>query len=78
MEQLPRPITVEGVGSGVSALTHTAKLPIALSLTEQGTFHTGILSNSDVPGLLGLEGMLHNRMLIDPTNLKVLFVGEGG
>ena len=78
LEPLQRAITVEGVGSGGSSLTHRAVLPIALSPSEQGTFQTGVLQNSEVPGLLGLEGINSNRMLLDPTNLKAYFVGPGG
>jgi hypothetical protein len=66
------------VGQGASQCTQKAILPIALSGGFTGTFSTGIVDDSSIPALLGLEAIESNRMLIDAPNKKLYLLGAGG
>ena len=70
--------TVEGVGSGSSQITTQAFVPICVSSGATGIFQTSIVSNSDLPALLGLEALKQQRALIDCHSNKLFLVGPGG
>ena len=63
---LPQQVSIEEVGSGASKMTHKAEVPVALSATVTGLFKTGVITDSPIPALLGLEGIDANNMLLDP------------
>ena len=75
-----RPLSVMGVGNGNQTCTHDCTLPIAMSrendTTVTGHFTTPVVGNSELPGLLGLKTMRHNRAVLDMVNLKLHFCGD--
>jgi hypothetical protein len=75
----PRPLSVMGVGNGNQTCTHNCTLPITLSRQDGsqygGTYTTPVVSNSDLPGLLGLNTMRRNRCILDMVNLKLHMCG---
>jgi len=76
-----RPLKVSGVGNGSQAATFNCKLPIALEQTdgncEGGHFDTPTVSNSSLPGLLGLTSLTAKRAVIDLTTNTLHFLGPG-
>ena len=75
----PRPLSVMGVGNGNQTCTHNCTLPITLSRQDGshygGTYTTPVVSNSDLPGLLGLNTMRRNRCILDMVNLQLHMCG---
>ena len=74
------PLDVCGVGKGSQQCLYDCHLPIALQTdTEQnalvGTLKTPAVSDSDLPGLLGLTALRRNRAVLDFTTLKLYFCG---
>ena len=81
-DKRPRPLNVSGVGHGSQAAAYDCTLPIALKHAEGttvsiGTVKTPTVSNSDLPGLLGLQALRRNRAIIDFSSLKIYFAGPG-
>lgn len=83
-EKRPRPLQVQGVGHGAQSCTHDVKLPIALKKSNgKGTaISAGIItapsvSNSELPGLLGLTALRKNRAVLDFNTLELYFLGPG-
>ena len=70
--------SVEGVGTGSSKITHKAKVPVCTANGIQGIFEASIVSDSDLPALMGLETLEKNKALIDVSNRKLIYVGSGG
>ena len=73
---------MSGVGHGSQAAAYDCTLPIALKHAEGttvsiGTVKTPTVSNSDLPGLLGLQALRRNRAIIDFSSLKIYFAGPG-
>ena len=63
---------------------YDCKLPIAFkqangSTTQVSLGHitTPSVSNSELPGLLGLQALRHNRAILDMNTLKLYFLGPG-
>ncbi len=61
---------------------YDCKLPVALRQAngQQGTvghLTTPTVSNSDLPGLLGLAALRKNRSVLDFSTLKLYFCGPG-
>jgi len=76
-----RPLKVSGVGNGSQAATYNCKVPIALEqldgTCENGLFDTPTVSNSNLPGLLGLTTLTNKRAVIDLTTNQLHFLGPG-
>ena len=70
--------TVEGVGSGSSTITQQAKVPVCIASGDIGSFDTAVVSNSELPALMGLESLERNRALIDVIGKKLIYIGQGG
>ena len=70
--------SVEGVGSGTSTIDKVADTPICLQGGQIGSFKANIITDSELPALLGLESLSLNNALIDVVNQKLIFVGPGG
>ena len=70
--------TVEGVGSGSSVVDQTAIVPVCLKNGIQGNFETAVVSQSELPALMGLKTLAKNRSLLDIANKKLIYVGPGG
>ena len=70
--------SVEGVGSGSSTIDKQAKVPVCLANGKVGVFETAVVSNSELPALLGLEGLERNKALIDIQGKRLIYVGKGG
>jgi hypothetical protein len=76
-----RTLRVSGVGEGSQAAQYDIKLPCCFERTDgsysSGTFDTPCVSNSQLPGLLGLNSLEGNRGLIDFITGKMYFLGPG-
>ncbi len=59
-------------------MTHKAEVPVALSATVTGLFKTGVITDSPIPALLGLEGIDSNNMLLDPKRNRCYLLGPRG
>jgi hypothetical protein len=70
--------TVEGVGTGASVINKQAKIPVCVATGHAGSFTTAIVEDSDLPALMGLEGLERNHALIDTYGRKLIYVGPGG
>ena len=70
--------SVEGVGSGSSIIDKQAKVPVCLANGKVGVFETAVVSNSELPALLGLDGLERNKALIDIQGKRLIYVGKGG
>ena len=71
---------MSGVGNGAQKCQYNCKLPIALchqSGTRSGTLKVPTVSNSELPGLLGLTALKNNRAIIDCNTNKLYFLGPG-
>ena len=81
-EKRERPLTVSGVGHGSQSAQYDCKLPVAFrqldgKTTTLGSVNTPTVSNSDLPGLLGLASLRRNRAIIDFEKLQLFFRGPG-
>ena len=77
------PLTVSGVGNGSQSCRYDCALPVSLRLADQpdkastGTLTIPSISNSDLPGLLGLQSLRKNRAVLDFNTLCLYFCGPG-
>ena len=71
-------LSVEGVGSRESQITQQAICPVKVSPGPPSAFTTNVVSNSELPGLLGLRSLFEDKALIDVFNKKLVYVGQGG
>ena len=69
-ERRPRPLQVSGVGNGSQKCQYDCKLPVALRKKDGETISMGVMttptvSQSQLPGLLGLTALRKNRAILD-------------
>lgn len=76
--QAIRPLSVEGVGSGSSKADSKATIPVCLADGRIDKFETIVCSNSELPGLYGLNGLTANAGVIDTGNDRLIFPGPAG
>ena len=81
-EKRPRPLQVCGVGNGSQECHYDCALPVAVRPGTQSSANLGNLqvpavSNSDLPGLLGLTALRNNRAILDFNTLRLHFCGPG-
>ena len=80
-DKRPRPLKVSGVGQGAQQAAYDCRVPICCKQTNgdmtRGTFLSPTVSNSELPGLLGLHAMRQMRGILDMYNNKLHFVGPG-
>ena len=81
-EKRPRPLQVCGVGNGSQECHYDCVLPVAVRPGSQNQANIGNLqvpavSNSDLPGLLGLTALRKNRAILDFNTLRLYFCGPG-
>ena len=81
-EKRQRPLNVSGVGNGSQQAPFDCTLPIGLRHSDGtsvslGSVTTPTVSNSDLPGLLGLTALRKNRAILDLNTMKLYFVGPG-
>ena len=69
-EELPEPQGVMGVGQNASTATHVAAVPVGMA--DQGIepdesfkYKATVITNSDVPALLGLQSMIASNCVVD-------------
>jgi hypothetical protein len=77
-EPLPKPMSVEGVGSGSSSANDLVTVPICLPDGTLGHYKAACISGSDLPALWGLDSLKTNRALIDTVHNKLFLLGPGG
>jgi hypothetical protein len=81
-EHRQRPLKVSGVGAGSQSCEFDCKLPVAFKQAHGQAVSVGsvampTVSNSDLPGLLGLAALRKNRAILDFSILKLHFCGPG-
>jgi hypothetical protein len=81
-ERRQRTLRVGGVGTGEQSCDYDCRLPIALrsidgSQVRIGQFHIPTANKSDLPELLGLRALRHNRAALDFKTLQLHFCGPG-
>jgi hypothetical protein len=81
-EKRDRPLNVSGVGHGAERAVYDCTLPIALRRAEGeeatvGTMTTPTITNSQLPGLLGLSALRKNRAILDLNTMRMHFTGPG-
>ena len=69
---------VEGVGSGSSVIEKRAIVPVCLSNGNTASFNTAVVSDSELPALLGLDSLESHKAIIDTHNHQMIFPGPGG
>jgi hypothetical protein len=73
-----QPRGVEGVGSGASVVDKEVTLPVSLKTGAIGNYVAKVVTNSELPGLLGLVSLEKNGALIDIGHQKLIYPGPGG
>ena len=75
-EELPEPQGVMGVGQNASTVTHVASVPVGMA--DQGIppdenfkYKATVITNSDVPALLGLQSMIASNCVLDLRHGKM-------
>ena len=80
-EKRARPLQVSGVGHGSQFCEYDCKLPLAFKQLDNRTAPAELriptVSNSKLPGLLGLEALRRNRAVLDFQKLELHFLGGG-
>ena len=81
-ERRDRPLSVSGVGHGSQKAPYNCKLPIALQPLAGkrpviGSVKIPAVTDSDLPGLLGLVSLMKNRAVLDFNTLTLYFLGPG-
>ena len=81
-QKRPKPLQVSGVGHGAQACHYDCHLPIALrhadgEVSSVGELTTPSVQGSELPGLLGLHSLEHNRAIWDFQQHKLYFLGPG-
>ena len=81
-EERAKPLNVSGVGHGSQSAPFDCSLPISLKQVDgltvtSGKVTTPAVSNSDLPGLLGLTALRKNKAIIDFSTMKMYFTGPG-
>ncbi len=81
-EKRAKLLKVSGVGEGSQACAYDCQLPVALRQADKsearvGQLTTPTVSNSDLPGLLGLTALRKNRAILDFNTMRLYFTGPG-
>jgi hypothetical protein len=81
-ERRQTPLEVSGVAAGSQSCEFDCELPVAFEQADGQTASVGCVaaptvSNSDLPGLLGLAALRMNRAKLDFSILKLFFCGPG-
>jgi hypothetical protein len=77
LKPLNKAFSVDGVGQSSSTCNMHVSAPIALEDGSVGHFKASVISNSEVPALLGLESLESRRSLIDTVHGKIYELGPG-
>ena len=81
-ERRAQPLKVSGVGNGSQQCAYDCRLPVAFRRADGGEVSVGhittpAVSDSQLPGLLGLTALRRNRAVLDFSTLKLYFSGPG-
>ena len=74
----PKPYSIEGVGKGTNTVSELLKSPIAMSNGQVAEYHASVIPGSECPGLLGLNPMRKQRVVLDLFIERYISVGPGG
>ena len=77
-EALPKVLAVEGVGKQSQDCTKQATVPLVLAGGQRVDFTSAVIDDSEIPALLGLQGMCTHRFLLDVYHRKLYVPGKGG
>jgi len=76
-----RPLRVSGVGNGSQTANYNVTLPVCLEKMDgqftSGTFETPAITDSHIPGLLGLNSLSSRRAVLDMHTRRLHFLGSG-
>ena len=73
------PLTaIGGVGAGSSECRQLAVIPIFFNDGIAGTFSSNVVSDSELPALLGLQTLEKFGCIIDIRHRKLILTGPGG
>jgi len=82
--RLERPLAIQGVGNGSQKCEWQITCPIAVPHTDGASHQHKVTapivegSGEELPGLLGLRSLEHERAILDCGNRMLHFVGPGG
>jgi hypothetical protein len=81
-ERRQRPLKVSEVGAGSQSRKFDCKLPVAFKQADGHAVSVGdvampTVSNSDLPGLVGLAALREDRAILDFSILELHFCGPG-
>ena len=76
-----RALQVSGVGNGSQQCHYDCDLPVALrpkgqDKLQSGVLHVPAVSDSDLPGLMGLTALKSNRAILDFNTLTLYFCND--
>ena len=77
------PLNVSGVGNGSQSCEYDCALPVSLrhaddpNKSSKGVLNIPSITDSSLPGLLGLQSLRKNRAVLDFNTLKLYFCGPG-
>ena len=77
------PLNVSGVGNGSQSCNFDCALPVSLrhaddpNKASKGVLTIPSITDSNLPGLLGLQSLRKNRAVLDFNTLKLYFCGPG-
>lgn len=71
-------MNVDGVGQGTSECKQSAVVPVVTADGKLSTYTAPIITNSEIPSLLGLNTMTRQRVILDLIHDKYIMVGPGG
>jgi hypothetical protein len=77
LSDIPRPLTFGGVGSGESTCKLKATVPLAFADGRTGVFNSPVVSESELPALLGLQSMDSRRTVLDLVHNIMYEMGPG-
>ena len=71
-------MNVDGVGKGSTECKQSAVVPVVTADGRLSTYTAPMITDSEIPSLLGLNTMTKQRVLLDLVHDKYIMVGAGG
>ena len=71
-------MNIDGVGKGSTECKQSAVVPVVTADGRLSTYTAPIITDSEIPSLLGLNTMTKQRVLLDLIHDKYIMVGAGG
>ena len=71
-------MNVDGVGKGSTECKQSAVVPVVTADGKLSTYTAPMITDSEVPALLGLNTMTRQRVVLDLVHDKYIMIGAGG